>query len=298
MCIFLAIINSSLAEPATIKITPLLSAQATATIARKIWQNECGGKISGLTSWNEGENFASLGIGHFIWYPKGQQEIFEEGFPKLIQYMHMQHIAVPMWLDKSNIPACPWQSREELLRAIQNRDPRLQELRKFLIDTIPIQTRYLIYRLETILPQILELVPISERSIIRNKISGLMQTPIGIYSLVDYVNFKGDGIVEYKKSPVICDLLQQNLKETQQVPKNLVTNEVYGCGWGLLQVLRDMSRAPKKLTINEAFAWAAGEALKRRVAFAPEERKEREQRWLVGWLKRIDTYRYKEVRKL
>ena len=29
-----------------------------------------GGTISGLTSWNVGENFASLGIGHFIWYRK------------------------------------------------------------------------------------------------------------------------------------------------------------------------------------------------------------------------------------
>jgi len=38
-------------------------------IGRKIWQNECAGTVEGLTSWNKGEDFASLGIGHFIWYP-------------------------------------------------------------------------------------------------------------------------------------------------------------------------------------------------------------------------------------
>ena len=41
-------------------------------IGKRIWQNECGGTADGLTSWNAGENFASLGIGHFIWYPKGR----------------------------------------------------------------------------------------------------------------------------------------------------------------------------------------------------------------------------------
>jgi hypothetical protein len=27
-------------------------------IGKRIWQNECNGTISGLTSWNSGENFA------------------------------------------------------------------------------------------------------------------------------------------------------------------------------------------------------------------------------------------------
>lgn len=37
-------------------------------IGEKIWKNECAGSIEGLTNWKKGENFASLGIGHFIWY--------------------------------------------------------------------------------------------------------------------------------------------------------------------------------------------------------------------------------------
>jgi hypothetical protein len=35
-------------------------------IGKRVWQNECNGTVSGLTSWNQGEDFASLGIGHFI----------------------------------------------------------------------------------------------------------------------------------------------------------------------------------------------------------------------------------------
>src|SRR5262249_34516535 len=56
-------------------------------IGHKVWQNECNGSVAGLTSWNEGENFASLGIGHFIWYPKNVHGPFEESFPKLVSFI-------------------------------------------------------------------------------------------------------------------------------------------------------------------------------------------------------------------
>ncbi len=39
---------------------------------KRLWRNECAGTVEGLTSWNTGEAFASLGIGHYIWYPAGQ----------------------------------------------------------------------------------------------------------------------------------------------------------------------------------------------------------------------------------
>ena len=50
----------------------LSQSEATA-IGNKVWRYECGGRIDGLTSWNVGEDFPSLGIGHFIWYPKNQR---------------------------------------------------------------------------------------------------------------------------------------------------------------------------------------------------------------------------------
>ena len=61
-------------------LMPLFPAQAGSVkltdkqaleIGKRIWANECAGTISGLTSWNKGEAFPSLGIAHFIWYPPG-----------------------------------------------------------------------------------------------------------------------------------------------------------------------------------------------------------------------------------
>ncbi len=43
-----------------------LSPDQLQRVGQRIWQNECSGTIDGLTSWNSGEDFASLGIGHFI----------------------------------------------------------------------------------------------------------------------------------------------------------------------------------------------------------------------------------------
>ena len=64
-------------------------------IGRRIWKNESGGTVSGLTAWNAGEQFASLGIAHFIWYPAGKRGPFEESFPKLADYLGRQGVHVP-----------------------------------------------------------------------------------------------------------------------------------------------------------------------------------------------------------
>src|SRR5207249_1771599 len=83
----------------------------------KIWQNECNGTISGLTSWNAGEDFASLGIGHFIWYPKGRRGPFEESFPKLVSFISKRGAKLPALLLGTGEKPCPWNSRTEFLRA-------------------------------------------------------------------------------------------------------------------------------------------------------------------------------------
>ncbi len=63
-----------------------LTAGQKAKIGRKIWQNECAGSVDGLTSWNGGEEFPSLGIGHFIWYPAGFKGRFEESWPSFVAF--------------------------------------------------------------------------------------------------------------------------------------------------------------------------------------------------------------------
>ena len=95
-----------------------LSPAETRRIGNRIWQNECGGTVAGLTSWNTGENFASLGIGHFIWYPKGQRGPFDESFPKFVEFAHSRHAKLPAVLVAKD--GCPWKSRTEFNQAAQS----------------------------------------------------------------------------------------------------------------------------------------------------------------------------------
>src|ERR1700736_266511 len=135
-----------------------LSKDQARRIGRKIWQNECGGSVAGLTSWNEGENFASLGIGHFIWYPDGVRGPFEESFPNFMEFIRNARVDVPVWLQHLGIPsagfpACPWNSRAEFLR--DQNSARMKELRTFLARTVDLQTQFMVGRLQNSLAKML-----------------------------------------------------------------------------------------------------------------------------------------------
>ena len=227
-------------------------------IGKKIWQNECNGTVSGLTSWNEGENFASLGIGHFIWYPKGQRGPFEESFPKLINFISSRGAKLPKLLVGAGELPCPWNSRAEFLRAQQT--PEMKELRQFLADTVDLQAEFLVKRLGNALPKMLDEAAPTKRQNLQQQFERVASTPQGCYALVDYVNFKGEGVLH--------------------------TERYRGEGWGLLQVLEGM-RADGTSPVNE-FSRSAAAVLKRRVQNSPSERNEA--RWLSGWLNRVHSY--------
>jgi hypothetical protein len=230
-------------------------------IARKVWQNECGGSISGLTSWNSGENFASLGIGHFIWYPAGQRGPFEESFPKFLRFAE-QHGAQlpPQAADRADV-SCPWRSRAEFLS--DRSSPRMKMLREFLADTVNLQARFLVQRLQEAFPRILASVPSRDRSRIQDSFQSVASTAQGCYALIDYVNFKGEGLLE--------------------------TERYKGQGWGLLQVLEGMPEASNGTDARKKFADSAARVLRKRVENSPPERHEKQ--WLSGWLNRVATYR-------
>ncbi len=229
-------------------------------IGRKVWQNECSGTVAGLTSWNIGENFASLGIGHFIWYPAGMRGPFEESFPPFVRYVGQRGAKLPEQLLGRKGEACPWSSRAEFLAA--GSSPRMKQLRIFLVDTIDLQADFLVERLRSALPKILAAAPDEKRGKIEEQFNRLAGSAQGCYALIDYVNFKGEGV--------------------------LLTERYRGRGWGLLQVLENMSTAGN--TPPEAeFAESAARILRERVENAPPERKE--QRWLPGWLNRVASYR-------
>lgn len=243
-----------------VRLTP----DQSAAIGRRIWVNECGGTVAGLTSWNRGEYFASLGIGHFIWYHPSRRGPFDESFPALLEYMKGRNVALPEWLATAR--GCPWATHEEF-EADRN-STRMNQLRGMLVETIPVQTEFIVRRLEQALPKILATLPSDrERQIVRRNFHAVAETAQGVFALIDYVNFKGEGVV--------------------------ITERYQGEGWGLLQVLQEMRGAPRGAEATREFSAAAKRVLQRRVANSPPERNESQ--WLPGWTNRLDTYMRRET---
>ena len=246
------------------QLPPLNDAQALA-LGHRIWGNESNASFDGLTAWNRGEEFASLGIGHFIWYPPGVEKTFSESFPALLDYLrslptlHDPSAQLPAWLMPAGL-ACPWLSREQFL--VEFDTPRLVELRQFLAATIAEQSRFIARRLGRALPAILAQAGPATGAVLRERFLRLYASAEGLYALIDYVNFKGEGTA---------------LSERYQ-----------GVGWGLAQVLEGMTGAPDRHPADD-FADAAAAALERRIELSPPSRGEK--RWRAGWLKRVESYR-------
>jgi len=234
-------------------------------IGQLIFINEGAGKVENLTTWNEGEEFASLGIGHFIWYPKDKEYRFYEIFPIAYEFIKLEGANPPDWMEEIPTFDLPWDSREEFYSDFQT--PEMVSLRQFLLETIPQQSLFMAGRLEKSLPKILEAAPEESHEHIKKQFFRVANSPMGIYVLVDYVNFKGEGILE---------------------------SERYNAqGWGLLQVLEGMEGTEEGLPALQEFADGAERVLLRRVRNSPPERGEK--RWIPGWKNRIKTYTSDEV---
>lgn len=240
-------------------------------IAQKVWQNEGALQDKYLVHWNDGEDFASLGIGHFIWFPKGHTEKFREVFPMVLKSMEEKNTTMPSWLD-SKTP-CPWNSKAELFEAKAKNDKRYAELFVFIKQTMPQQAMFMSQRAFDALPLMLStLKDEKEKEIIRHRYNKILYNnngkvnEHGLYILIDYVNFKGEGTLE---------------------------SERYNSqGWGLLQVLQNMDYKEKDRF--KAFSDSAKSMLSRRISNSPKERGE--ERWRIGWNKRLDTYLLKELK--
>ncbi len=235
-------------------------------IGQKIWLNETGGKREAITSWNANEEFASLGIGHFIWFPVGKWLPFEESFPALLEFMRKKNVRLPAWLDQPQIPANPWTSRAEFRKNANA--PRMKELRQFMLDTVTEQTQFMMARAQGAMEKILKTTPEGpERDHVVTQFTRIVRASENFYPLIDYINFKGEGTN----------------------PNEAAMNRETGRrqGWGLKQVLLRMngdSTDPK--TVRDEFADAAQFVLQQRVRNLPSNRV-----FETGWLRRIATYR-------
>ena len=228
-------------------------------LGEQIYSNECNTNFECLTSWNSGEDFPSLGIGHFIWFRADQESTFEETFPQLIKFMNTKNAPVPAWLNEKSDPNSPWTSRKNFYANFDS--VNMKELRNFLAQQKALQVEFIVLRFNQTLNQIVLDFPESVRPEIEDMIRTIIsrEDTLGLYALIDYVHFKGTGLSHKER--------------------------YLGHGWGLRQVLNEMLQKPVTLP---SFVESAENVLARRVINAPIERNERQ--WLAGWSKRLKTY--------
>lgn len=256
-----------LLTPAAQGQLPQLSSQQLQWLGERIYQNECNAQYECLTSWNAGEDFPSLGIGHFIWYRKTQAEQFEETFPNLLEAYRAAQYELPSWINQLDTPDSPWQSREQFLAELNSLN--MQVLRQFLGDTVELQVTFIVNRLHASLPTILLTLENEQREAVAESFYQIAnsQPPYGMYAVIDYIHFKGSGTA---------------------------SNERYRDeGWGLLQVLVEMQAIQAQEQQNQPltlanFVAAAAVVLDRRVENSPTIRQE--QRWIAGWKNRLLSY--------
>ena len=227
-------------------------------IGEKIFKNEAAGKKENLVYWNEGENFPSLGIGHFIWYKQGEPGIFEESFPQLVEFLKSKNGKLPKIMAENKYS--PWKDRQELINLKTKKNPDIEELTNFLYENKDLQIMFIFKRLESSLEKMLAVS--NDRENVRKQFYRVASSPNGLYPLIDYVNFKGEGT---------------NPKERYN-----------GQGWGLLQVLENMKGTETGKSALTEFSNSAKFVLQRRVNNSDPSKNER--KWLQGWFNRCNTY--------
>jgi hypothetical protein len=254
-------------EPDGSALPPLVLPDDVADkVGHKIWLNETGGNRDAITSWNANEEFASLGVGHFIWFPAGKTPPFEESFPRLLEFLRKQNAHLPEWVDKTPIPPCPWVSRADFTKHYNS--PELTQLRQFLLDTVAGQTQFLVMRAQGAMDKVLNNTPeVAERQHIVTQFSRIAHASKDLYPLIDYINFKGEGTNPAETAPDKQTGVRQ--------------------GWGLKQVLLKMNGTTSEPTaVLAEFADAAQSVLSQRIRNIPANRI-----WEAGWSRRVETYR-------
>lgn len=231
-----------------------LTQKQTEELGLLIWKNEGHQELRHLTTWSRGEYFPSLGLGHFIWYASIDKGPFKEQFPQLLTYFQKNGVALPQWLSSAQF--APWQSREQFYKEFDGK--QLTQLRQLLAENFDLQVQFIVLRLQKAIPLILENCSDMQQIHIHKQLQRLTKTSEGLFVLLDYINFKGEGI---------------SVKESY-----------HGDGWGLKQVLLTMPSEYENSLYR--FALAADEVLTRRVKNGPKN----ELRWLKGWRTRIHGY--------
>ncbi|GAB6070185.1 hypothetical protein JCM30760_12820 [Thiomicrorhabdus hydrogeniphila] len=237
-------------------------------IGQRIYQNECASNPKYLTYWGKGEAFPSFGIGHFIWYPGLVKGKFHETFPAMVKFVS-HYKTPPKWLNELDPFIAPWQNKNDFYQAWSNK--KLHDLRLWLLNTQGYQAEFIAQQAKSRLTDSLNALSLKQPKkamLYKQRINKLLSFKEGRFAVIDYINFKGVGA---------------NSEQYQ------------GEQWGLFSVLQNMPLPKKNLNemshhvVLDAFIQSAKARLQLRVKLAPKQRNE--QRWLAGWLQRLDGYR-------
>jgi hypothetical protein len=229
-------------------------------LRERIYENEAKRNPEYLVFWSEREDFPSLGIAHWIWFPqfspnydKSSLPTQEDSFPGLLRFIASEApklgIKIPAFLTDQNgqiVLSNPFKNRSDFLTRAEERN----SLKKLLMDTLDLQTQYLIISISDKVERAIKLKTSGETEY-RRILLKIVSSPMGLYPIFDYVNFKGDGT---------------------------------DTTWGLLQVL-DRLKGEGNPTVNH-FAQACKETLEKRVAERQNDKK-----FLNGWILRCNSYR-------
>jgi len=223
------------------------------SIGLKIAKNQGITHPTKQISWHIDNKYASLGIANFIWFPEIPVST-QPSFNGLLKYIS-QTQGLPVWLVDKDYP--PWSSRQDYLSS--KHDLFKRQLNDFLQKNIDTQTQYLIIFLEARLPKMLDQIksPFAKMHLYENFYHIAMEKN-GVYALIDYFVFQGDGIY--------------------------ASDRYRNQGWGLLQVLDNMKG--KSNNLLREFIYSANLLLTRRIANGSSEEEEQ----LANWRIRLNTY--------
>ena len=183
----------------------------------------------------------------------------------VVAFMQQQGVKMPPWLTPQT--DLPWQTKEAFFKAKSAKTKKYRELFLFLKRTMPQQAAFMAQRTADALPQMIGSIDDPKKAaVIKRRFMHMLYKKDGtidergLYILIDYTNFKGEG--------------------------TLKSERYKGQGWGLLQVLEHFDeKHPNKY---RAFSDAAKDMLSCRIRNSPSARGE--ERWRKGWFKRLDTY--------
>ncbi|MGB5412898.1 MAG: N-acetylmuramoyl-L-alanine amidase, partial [Woeseiaceae bacterium] len=263
LLIFLLLAGCARSDNARLQMPRLLDADYY-WIASRIFQNETNGKMEYLAHWNAGEDFPSMGIGHFIWFPEGVDAPFDESFPMMLEYQKAnldECQKIPAWLAGDVVPDAPWASKQDFDAMLDSE--RTASLREWLANSAPLQAQYIVSSFNARWNALQ--LPDQDKAALTALLQRLLADSQGLFAVIDYFNFKGLG---------------SNPRERYA-----------GEGWGLVQVLGDIvdDAAADAPGLVAQFSRAAESRLQLRVSNSPPARNEA--RWMPGWAKRVAEYR-------